>query len=221
VYGLLSLKEQVEHLNDYSLDDLYLVTTAHRHSWVQYYMPGYGWVDFETTAYAIPPMGSGDPNSMDVVIPILENQEQLVQRFVIPWGLILRSALIVTAVVLVALYSLRYGTEAYLGHLVNTKKDKALPAMYQLLLMKLATCGYEIKRPSETPLEYSEQHPELGSFAQLYTTLRFRENISELDRTMLYSELQARFVQTLMKARRPGLKRAIARVFSLKGLYYR
>jgi len=79
------LRNAIALLRDFPLEELFLVTTAHRHSWVQYYIPDYGWIDFETTSSAIPPVGMGDPNARDVVIPLLGEEPSLTPIAVFPW----------------------------------------------------------------------------------------------------------------------------------------
>ena len=70
--GLQTLREVIEPLREFPLDELFLITTAHRHSWTQFYLPGYGWVDFETTQYAIPPPPELSAAGQDIVIPIIQ-----------------------------------------------------------------------------------------------------------------------------------------------------
>ncbi|MDR1636408.1 MAG: transglutaminase domain-containing protein, partial [Treponema sp.] len=53
--GLAALRSKIKVLQEFPFEDLYLVTDAHSHSWTQFYIPGYGWIDFEATAFAIPP----------------------------------------------------------------------------------------------------------------------------------------------------------------------
>jgi len=74
IRGLSLLRQALPPLQAFPLEELFLVTTAHRHSWAQFWIPDYGWIDFETTAFAIPPMGMGDPNNRDVVIPLIQEE---------------------------------------------------------------------------------------------------------------------------------------------------
>ncbi|HEQ71597.1 MAG TPA: hypothetical protein ENN69_03830, partial [Spirochaetia bacterium] len=59
VQGLYYLREHMEPLQAYPLSELLMVTTSHRHAWTQVYIAGYGWIDIETTATAIPPALGG------------------------------------------------------------------------------------------------------------------------------------------------------------------
>ena len=77
-----------------------------------------------------------------------------------------------------------------------------------------------MKRPFLTPAEYAEDHPELKGFAELYTMLRFRENLSTTERAEAWQALQASYAEVLEASRHPGLWPALRRIFSLKGLYY-
>ncbi|HNY22792.1 MAG TPA: transglutaminase domain-containing protein, partial [Treponemataceae bacterium] len=64
VAGIKRLIKTFPPLAGKNPEDLYLVTTAHRHSWPQFYFSGWGWVDYESTKYAIPPEQGFDPNNM-------------------------------------------------------------------------------------------------------------------------------------------------------------
>ena len=66
----------------------------------------------------------------------------------------------------------------------------------------------------------TSDHPELQSFAEIYTMLRFRENLEPGERTEAWRALRASCREILEASRRPGLLAALGRVFSLKGLYY-
>ena len=60
VRGAAILRQSIEPLQEHPVEDLYLITTAHRHSWTQFWLPDFGWIDFETTTHAkTPPPGAG------------------------------------------------------------------------------------------------------------------------------------------------------------------
>ena len=138
-----------------------------------------GWIDIEATSYAIPPPPNMDFNSSDVVIPIISDKERTVRPgFEFPWGTALFIFLFFSVGVIISLYLYRYIKEAVLFMLFKNRNNKrALKAIYQLLLMKLAESGYEIKPHSETIVEFAVKYPELKDFASNYTRLRFNENL--------------------------------------------
>jgi transglutaminase-like putative cysteine protease len=217
--GLFMLREAIPELQEYPFGNLYLVTTAQRHSWVQAYIPTFGWVDFESTAYAIPPPPGRNPNSMNVVIPLIQGEE-LRPVFRFPWLLALQFLLGLTALTLVGIYLFRFARKAYLRGMSRREDLRALKALYTLLLIQLAERGWEVKRPFLTPAEYAQDHPELEDFAEIYTMLRFRENLDAGERTEAWRALRASYREILEASRLPGLAAALRRVFSLKGLYY-
>jgi transglutaminase-like putative cysteine protease len=217
--GLFMLREAIPELQEYPFGNLYLVTTAQRHSWVQVYIPSFGWVDFESTAYALPPPPGRNPNSMNVVIPLIQGEE-LRPGFRFPWLLALQFLLALTVLTLVGIYLFRFARKAYLRTVSRREDLRALKALYTLLLIQLAEGGWEVKRPFLTPMEYAADHAELQSFAEIYTMLRFRENLGPGERTEAWSALRASYREILEASRSPGLLAAVRRVFSLKGLYY-
>jgi transglutaminase-like putative cysteine protease len=217
--GLFMLREAIPELQEYPFGNLYLVTTAQRHSWVQAYIPSFGWVDFESTAYALPPPPGRNPNSMNVVIPLIQGEEpRPVFRF--PWLLALQFLLALTALTLAGIYLFRFARKAYLKGVSRREDLRALKALYTLLLIQLAESGWEVKRPFLTPMEYAQDHPELADFAQIYTMLRFRENLDPGERSEAWKALRTTYREILGASRRPGILSALRRAFSLKGLYY-
>lgn len=220
VRGLEILRREIPALQKFPLSEEYLITTALHHSWVQLYMPGYGWVDFETTAYAIPPMAGGDPNNWNVVIPLLQNTENApVYHF--PWMLVLKLLVVLAALVILLMYLYRYGRELFLLYLSRGRGRRSLDALYRLLLLRLAANGFELKRPSATAHEYAEAYPPLSRFASLYTELKYRELYEPGERDRLWRELKREYRESIRQCRRAGLLGSLRRGFSLKGLYYR
>ncbi len=217
VRGLILLKERISALKDVPLDELFLVTDAHRHSWVELYLPEYGWVDFETTAFAKPPPPGGDANSLDVVIPLIDERDYEHQA-PFPWLLLARIVGIVALVGASAVYLYRYGSEIVLRLIARRRDRKGLRALYRLLLMRLAAEGYEVKVPSETPLEYSGRYALLAEFASLYTRLYYRTRSDE--DAELWAQVRAAWRTALDRARRKGAGGFLRRSFSLRGLYY-
>lgn len=222
VRGLNVLRRQIKPLQKFPLEELYLITTSHRHAWAQFYIPRYGWIDFETTAYAKPPKPQFDPNNRDVVIPLIDEEQvkRPPQEFQIPWKLVGKLALILALTIVLGLYSYRYIREAYLGWRSRGEGEASLTALYTLLLMKLAAAGYRLRPPFQTPMEYAREHDDLKGFAALYTMLRYRVHIGPEERMISRRKLQEEYSRLLESSRKPGLGRALGRLFSLRGLYY-
>ena len=103
--GLAMLRQSIPRLQEYDIDSLYLVTTAHRHSWTQLYIPPFGWIDFESTSTAIPPESSGDANSRRIVIPIIEAQKNRSRETAFKWDVLFRIILSLTALSLASVYA--------------------------------------------------------------------------------------------------------------------
>jgi hypothetical protein len=218
--GLMALQQVVEPLRDFPLEELYLVTNMHHHSWLQVYMPDYGWVDVETTATAIPPMAGGNPNNMDVVIPIINPEEVTVRNFDFPWRLVLRGLAILAAAGLVGAYAFRYGRLAYYGQVARGKSDRAIRAIGFLLFAHLATEGHDIRAPYETPAEYADANPLIRKFASLYTKLRFRRSRDGEWSRESVEELRDEYRRVRTKTRRRGIGGWLRRAFTLRDLKY-
>jgi transglutaminase-like putative cysteine protease len=214
------LRRAIPPLQEFPPDQLYLVTTSQRHSWVQGWLPGYGWVDLESTAFAIPPPPGKNPGDLDVVIPLIQPQPQEKPVFRFPWLLALQALAALALACLIGLYLYRLLRQAWLVLLARGTGTRALRALYQLLLARLSGRGYELKRPSQTPAEYAGRHPELRRFAKLYTRLRYREQGSAEERAQDWAELRASYAEILQVTRRPGLGPLARRLFSLRALYY-
>ena len=198
--ALYNLRKRIKLLQEYPLKDLYLITTSHYHAWTQFWLPGFGWIDFETTSFAIPPKPNMDPNNMDVVIPLIEERKVFEKpSFVFPWRLVLKIMAYIAASFALGLYSFRYGRQIYywLTSAVHTGWEPRVLRMR--LLLKLANAGYPLKAHYQTTLEYSEKTPLLGNFgnfkdfAKLYTMLRFREQYETDEKEKKSKELRKAF----------------------------
>ncbi|HOV39998.1 MAG TPA: hypothetical protein PLG79_14860, partial [Spirochaetales bacterium] len=221
--GLAKLKQAPPPLQAFPVEELFLVTTAHRHSWAQFWLPRYGWVDFETTSFAIPPLGFGDPNNRDVVIPLIQEETPLVPIPVFPWKTLLRFIGILGALCIVALYGFRYGRELWYTYRSRGLGIAAARALYRLLLLRLAAEGYSKKSPAATPLEFSREFPEIpemATFASLYTELRYRTRFDPEELSARIQELRFLYRKILEQGRKKGVKGSLRRTFSLKGLGY-
>jgi hypothetical protein len=156
---------------------------------------------------------------MNVVIPLIQGEE-LRRGFRFPWLLTLQFLAALAALTLVGIYAFRFVRKTYLRTVSRREDLRALKALYTLLLIQLAERGWEVKRPFLTPNEYAQDHPELKGFAEIYTMLRFRENLDPGARSEAWKALRAEYRKILEESRRPGLPAALQRFFSLKGLYY-
>jgi hypothetical protein len=217
--GVRLLRETVEPLQRFPLNSLYLVTDAHHHSWVQLYLPGYGWVDFESTAFAVPPAGGMGLGSMKVVIPLVRVEEN-VPPFRFPWKPVLGAAALLLALVLAGLCLFRHAAQLALRLRAGGRSEEALRSRYRLLLMKLSASRYTLKAPSATALEYAESYPELHRFAFLYTVLRYRRLYRPGERARLWEQMVESYETAARGCRKPGLLNALRRTFSLRSLYY-
>jgi transglutaminase-like putative cysteine protease len=214
------LRRAIPSLQEFPPNELYLVTTSQRHSWTQAWLPGYGWVDLESTAFALPPPPGRNPGDLDVVIPLIEPRPQEAPSFRFPWLLALQALAGLAVLAAAGLYLYSGLRQAWLAALARGSGPRALRALYQLLLVRLSARGYELKKPSLTPAEYAKDHPELARFAALYTSLRYRERMPPEERARAWAELRACYAGLLASTRRPGLGRLLRRAFSLRGLYY-
>ena len=214
------LRRAIPSLQEFPPGELYLVTTSQRHSWTQAWLPGYGWVDLESTAFALPPPPGRNPGDLDVVIPLIEPRPQETPSFRFPWLLALQALAGLAVLALAGLYLYSGLRQAWLAALSRGSGTRALRALYQLLLVRLSSRGYQLKKPSQTPVEYAKENPELARFAELYTTLRYRERMPPEERARAWAELRACYAGLLASTRRPGLGRLLRRAFSLRGLYY-
>jgi transglutaminase-like putative cysteine protease len=223
IRGLRVLRNQIRLLQDFPPEDLYLVTTAHRHSWVQFWLPDYGWIDFEATGSALPPSGMGDPNNRDVVIPLFEEEPEFMPLRRFPWKTLLRGLGIFAAAALAAAYALRYGGEFLLSRRARHPGPRGSQALYRLLLMRLAAEGLPLKTPAQTSREYAARFPEEGRFASFaagYTELRYREIADPAEKAARHRALREEAGALLKSLRRSGFRGFLRRIFSLRGLGY-
>jgi transglutaminase-like putative cysteine protease len=230
--GLAALRSRIPVLGEFPPNDLYLVTDAHGHAWPQFYVPGYGWLDFEATMFAIPPLGLGDGNMRDVVIPLIDTNQVFAPVRAFPWRAVLRALAAVAFMALKTAYTLRYGREAVLYLRARRGGRAGARALYLLLLARLAADGKPLKPASKTAVEYAQLFPvpaedtaagEGGLFAQFarrYSELRWRhfDNAAEADAR--FAQLQQTYRALLAAHRRTGLVAAFRRALSLRGLAY-
>jgi len=243
--GLAVLQRQIPILQQFPFDNLFMVTNAHSHSWTQFYIPGYGWLDFEATSFAIPPAGMGDISNWDVVIPILDGSRTFSQVRQFPWQAVGRTILTLLTVALILAYLLRYGRE--LALYIGSQKEgrSGARSLYLLLLARLAADGRPIKPASKTAHEYAElfkinhsqrrknteppvqeiQRSEeeiihFKAFADIYSELRWREFSNQEELNQRFNLLKQEYKNILKTSKRKGLHRWLIRIVSLRGLAY-
>jgi transglutaminase-like putative cysteine protease len=224
--GLAALRSKIPVLQNFPFDNLFMVTNIHSHSWTQFYIPNYGWIDFESTAFALPPMGMGDFNNWDVVIPLLDENRIFSQVRKFPWQATVRAiaALLITAVI--CAYALRCGREAVLYFSARRGGRQGARSLYLLLLARLAADGKPIKPASKTALEYSqlfpglEENPHIKTFASIYSELRWRQFSNQTENDECFLQLMNEYHSILTTTRRRGIHRVFIRLISLRGLAY-
>jgi transglutaminase-like putative cysteine protease len=230
--GIAALRRQIPVLQEFDFNDLFMVTNMHSHSWAQFYIPSYGWLDFEATAFAIPPEGEGNFGTWDVVIPIIDETKVFSEIRKFPWTAVLRTAGIMAVLALVCAYILRYGREfvLYLGTRRGGRAGSR--SLYLLLLSRLAADGRPIKPASKTALEYSQlfrsqtnfdgaqENAHFKTFADYYSQLRWREFKDEAERDERFSLLKDEYYNILKTTKRQGMLKWFIRIFSLRGLAY-
>jgi hypothetical protein len=224
--GLAALRSKIKVLQEFPFEDLYLVTDAHSHSWTQFYIPDYGWLDFEATVFAIPPIGFGDGNMRDVVIPLFDETKVFSRVRAFPWRAVLRVLAFLAAALLSGAYLLRYGREILLRLGARRGGREGARSLYLLLLARLAAEGRPIKPASKTAAEYARLFPGEGeaspfaAFAALYTELRWRDFTDPLQKEGCFNRLRQEYRNILRANRRGGPRGFFIRIFSLRGLAY-
>ena len=230
--GIAALREKIPVLREFPFDNLYMVTNLHSHSWTQFYIPDYGWLDFEATAFALPPLGNGDFNTWDVVIPLIDEERvfSAVKKF--PWQAVFRAFGIMALFALVCAYLLRYGREAFLYFGARQGGRAGARCLYLLLLARLAADGKPVKPASKTALEYSElfriqtktggeaESPHFKVFASVYTELRWRKFGDRSEMEERFNLLRQEYSSILKTTRRKGVLKGLLRMFSFRGLAY-
>jgi len=168
VEGLKRIQERFKPLSGKDPSTLYLVTTAHSHSWPEFYIPGEGWVDFESTRYAIAPDPGFDANKRDLVIPRFDSTASAHKKASVPWLLVAKLVLATGLVALAVLIIRRWIFLLLLVFRSRQKNEKGAKARFRLFLIALASRGYRPKSRNETPREYGLAYPELARLMSLY-----------------------------------------------------
>jgi transglutaminase-like putative cysteine protease len=228
--GLFNLRNRIPFLQQFPLENLFLVTNLHSHSWTQFYIPDYGWLDFEATTFSIPPVGMGDYNNWDVVIPLIDEQRVFSQVRKFPWLAVLRAAVIMAILAVACAYALRYGREGALYFGVKRGGRAGARSLYLLLLARLAADGKPLKPASKTALEYTQLfpnekigagvNPHFKKFASLYTEMRWREFKDSAQKNEHFLLLEQEYHNILKTTQRQGILGWLIRLISLRGLGY-
>lgn len=222
--GLAELRKKIHYLQKYELKDLYLVTTAHRHAWVQVYFPRYGWVDIETTSYAIPPEPEFDPNAQDVVIPLIQEppRQNEVKKFEFPFFLfaVFTGGLLAATLTLLYLYKLILYVYLYF----TTRRYASYETLRRLsryYYMQLYESGYPGKKIYETPLEYIKKVPATETFAKRLTEISFGIPGQSEKKKKQYEELLGIARNSLKELKPKGFFATLKRIFSLKSVFFK
>jgi len=186
--GISRLQETHKGLGVLPSSELYLVTTAHRHAWTQFYLSGFGWVDFETTAYAIPPLPGGDLNQSDVLIPKLTEIAPNPRDMNLPWGLLGQLAGGLFILVLAGQYLHSRIRLLRLSHWAKIPGERGCKAHYAWVLHHYNARGSHQKDPSQTPQELAEKWPQGAAFLSLYTQLLLDPSLNQEEYNTLYNQ---------------------------------
>lgn len=198
--ALQLLQERHQLLAELPLNELYLVTDAHHHSWAQFWLPDLGWVDFETTATALPPPAELDASNFDIVIPEL-HRARSPEDFAFPWqllALVAGSTIVLAWLGFLVARAVRYGR---LAAAIRRRDSAALRALYKLLLLRLAHRGFRKPEAGATPLEYAEVEPRLQTFAELYTRAYYAAPPAAPVPQEVFESLLAEYGKLLAQAR--------------------
>jgi transglutaminase-like putative cysteine protease len=227
--GLVSLRNRLPVLQKFPFENLYMVTNIHSHSWTQFFIPDYGWLDFDATSFSIPPQGMGDFNNWDVIIPLFDEQQTFSNVKKFPWRAVGKALVNMVIFALICAYALRYGRELILY--INSNRThydirSRTRSLYLLLLARLAADGQPIKPASKTAAEYSqlfrgkEESSCFKPFAEIYSELRWRqfEDLAEMESR--FQQLKKEYREILTATRRKGIHRLFIRIISLRGLAY-
>lgn len=217
--ALSVLKKSLDKIADIPLEKLKLVTTAHRHSWVQFYIPGFGWADFETTEYAIPPE-NGDPNSAQVVIPIIRDVRDRSQVFIFPWKMLLSLVALIFASVAALLYLYKTIILTSLAFKSLKPVPLSFEERYRYILHRFFLAGYPLKLKTMTPEEYGEINREFRKFAILFTELLYRSVYTGNEYDEVVNRFGAEYSRLISLTSPKGAAKHLKYLFSLRGVFY-
>ena len=177
--GIKKIQERFKPLAGKDSATLFLVTSAHSHSWPEFFIPGEGWVDFESTRYAIPPDQGFDANKRDLVIPRFDAATAKRGKISIPWLLIAKLVIATCLAIVIAFFIRRGILLLLLAARAREENERGAKASFRLFLIALASRGYRPKFRSETPREYGHAYPELAPLMALYESAVFHPSADE------------------------------------------
>jgi hypothetical protein len=216
--ALAELQRSLDIIADIPLRNLILVTTAHRHSWTQYYIPEMGWVDIEPTSFAIPP--PVDFNNANIVIPIIRQMTDRSEIFVFPWRIIASILLVVVVSIITFLYLYKIILMTALSVKSLRPVEVSFESRYKYILHRLFLSGFPLKTKAMTPIEYGIINNDTLLFTELFTELLYRNayNSDEYDHVIKKYEEEYLKLKELTKPK--GFLKHIKNIFSLRGVFY-
>ncbi len=222
VGGLMHLRKKIPYLQKYDLNNLYLVTSAHHHAWIQIYIPTYGWVDIETTSYAKPPLPEFDPNARDVVIPLIEEEPHppTAKKFIFPYKFFFSLLGILSSSTILILYLYKFILYSFYKISLIKYSSRSLRHINQYYYMKLLDYGFPKRKFYETPLEYAEKVPETKPFSEVLYELKFKF-ISDDEKEKKFNELKMIMNQSFNFLKPKSILKKIKFLLSLKGIFYK
>ena len=161
-----------------------------------------------------------NPNSMDVVIPIITAEKIVPRTFEFPWLVVAQAILLLGITATMAAYLFKWGRRLFLARTAKGSSLTALSSLNLLILSHMAAEGFSLKPDSDTPMEYAEHHPEFRQFAESYTRLRFGQPEETLHNSVEWTNMREAYRNTKRTTRQKGLAALARRVFSLRELRY-
>ena len=248
--AIKELRKALPALQEHDVDDLYMITEADGHAWVQYWFPEYGWIDFETTTHAQHVNdGEKDPWDRDILIPQIDPEKNpFLQEKKFPWKFLIVFFTFFASVILIGLYSYNFTRLIYYRLLIRSPQieKKSMRAILLLVLFHFAREGYLLKQSSATIKEYAKsvyaQSSEIKKdinnklFASIWLMQR-SDNEKFQEFAKLYTELYfnpnlaperkeefwSRLISLykgFLRYKRKGIAATLYRIFTLRTLYY-
>ena len=236
--GIIELQKNIDALKDYSPDKLLLVTTAHKHAWVQFYLSDYGWIDFETTSNAIPP--EMNMNDAQVIIPVIRTVLQSEKKDYVKGVLIVLKLLLFSAVLLIlVLYLYKISKLLYLSKSPGKTDREFAVKRYRYILLRHFLAGYPVKKKHMTPAEYSiasaefagnkdnktspvqeDRNIEFRNLSEILTEILYRENFADGEFDKLMVSYRDSLENIISAFRKGDFREHMVSALSLRGVFY-